>query len=141
MIDRKALENFLRLNGLQSDADESSVRTLLKNAKWTNDDIESACSVLKCTHEELQKLNSMPGSQRIFDSDHTLSSDAINSLLGMDLEIGKEALEHKKMLEDIYRSQLLSIAVLSFFCAFLFLMIGMWYFHVGFFTEDIVRLR
>lgn len=140
MIDRKHVEQYLKLNGFSVDAPESDIRELLKKANWNTEDIDDAISILQSTPEELAKRDKrMP--TRLVGTDHKLSPDTLNSLLGMEVTIDRDISEHKRMLETIYRSQLISIAVLSFFCAFLFLMIGMWYLQVGFFHEEAIGFR
>lgn len=140
MIDRKNIEQYLALNGLPSDAPEEEVRALLKSANWNTPDIDFAIKLLNATPEEIVKLNKELR-PNYYNTDQRLSPDTMNSLLGMEVTFDRDISEHKRMLETIYRSQLVSIAVLSFFCAFLFLMIGMWYLQVGFFHEDAIGFR
>ena len=90
MIDRKHVEQILKINGLSSTAKDEEIRSILISAKWHQEDVDTALTVLR--------ENKTTGDSRIdtlhnvFQSDKRLSPEAIESLLGIELDISSDDL-------------------------------------------------
>lgn len=116
MIDRKNIEQILRLNGLSETAPDEEIRSVLISARWNKEDVETAITVLReniKTHESrVDKLHD------VFFADRALSPEAIHSLLGIDVEVNSSELatlrSHRR---NVYHLQLISIFVFSILIA------------------------
>ena len=136
MLDRKNIEQILKMNGLSETAPDEEIRSVLISARWNQEDVETAITVLRQntkTHENrVDKLHD------IFLADRALSPEAIHSLLGIDVEVNSAEVDSLRTRRaHSYQWQLLSIFVLSLLIAFASI-IGMMYwqqsgpFHPGF---------
>lgn len=133
MINRNHVEQFLRLNGLSSDAPETEIRSLLLSARWHQDDVETALVVLReDPNTHVQQVDSM---HRVFTSDDKINPETLSALLGVDVQVNSVSAQHQDMMRRHYHTQLISIGILSFFGALVFLVGAMWFLKVGFFHE------
>lgn len=92
MIDRNHIEQILRINGLTPTAADEEIRSVLISAKWQQDEVETALTVLrenKNTHES--RVDTL---HDVFLSDKHLSPEAIESLLGIKVEVDPKEMEH-----------------------------------------------
>lgn len=112
MIDRRHVEQILKLNGLAETAQDEEIRSVLISARWNKEDVETAITVLrenKKTHESrVDKLHD------IFLADRTLSPEAIHSLLGIDVEVNTSEVDiMRNRRRNTYRWQIISIFLFS----------------------------
>lgn len=117
MIDRKNIEQILRLNGLSETAPDEEIRSVLISARWNKEDVETAITVLReniKTHaSRVDKLHD------VFFADRALSPEAIHSLLGIDVEVNSSELNNlRARRKNIYQWQLISIFIFSVLIAF-----------------------
>lgn len=117
MIDRKNIEQILRLNGLSETAPDEEIRSVLISARWNKEDVETAITVLReniKTHaSRVDKLHD------VFFADKALSPEAIHSLLGIDVEVNSSELNNlRARRKNIYQWQLISIFIFSVLIAF-----------------------
>ena len=135
MIDRRHIEQILRLNGLAPTAPNEAIRSILISARWSKEDVETAITVLR---EDVNTHKSRVDTLHdVFLADRTLSSEAIHSLLGIDVQLDSSKLETLRMRRNnLYRWQVMSIFMIAIFVALGFI-IGMMYvegfgpFHPG----------
>jgi len=91
MIDREHIEKILKINGLSPTSADEEIRSVLISAKWHKEDVETALTVLReniNTHES--RVDTL---HNVFLTDRRLSPEAIESLLGIDVEIDSQELE------------------------------------------------
>lgn len=133
MIDRRHIEQILKLNGLTPDSPDEEIKSLLISARWHEDDVETALVVLR--EDVKDKTQHIDTLHRVFRSDQGLNPDTLNAILGIDVEVQSVTSEHRKSLERSYKRQLLSIAIISVVFSAAFLVALMWFAKVGFFHE------
>ncbi len=117
MIDRKNIEQILRLNGLSQTAEDEEIRSVLISARWNKEDVETAITVLRenvKTHaSRVDKLHD------VFFADKALSPEAIHALLGIDVQVNSSEMDSlRARRQSAYRWQLISIFVFSILIAF-----------------------
>lgn len=116
MIDRKHIEQILKLNGLTPTAQDEEIRSVLISARWNKEDVETAITVLReniTTHKS--RVDTL---HDVFLTDKRLSPEAIHSLLGIDMEVNSNELETlRASRRNLYRWQILSIFVIALLLA------------------------
>lgn len=132
MIDRKYIEKLLEMNGSSVTAPDDEIRSVLIEAKFHDDDVESAITVLRenvNTHKSrVEKVNN------IFSSDKRLSPEAIHSLLGIDVAVDVGQLNSSKLRGlYLYYLQVVSIFVVAAVIAVLLIVAVMYYQQIGYF--------
>lgn len=130
MIDRKNIEQILRLNGLSETAEDEDIRSVLISARWNKEDVETAITVLRentKTHaSRVDKLHN------VFFADRALTPEAIHSLLGIDVEVNSsELVSLRARRQSLYQWQLISIFVFSLLIAFAFVIAMMYWQKAG----------
>lgn len=115
MIDRKHIEQILRLNGIESDAPDQQIKELLIRARWHEDDVETALVVLR--EDPKTKTDKIDAVHKVMHSNTKLAPDTLNALLGIDVEVHDVVQKHRKALQDSYYKQIFSIAVVSILLA------------------------
>lgn len=133
MLDRNHVERFLELNGVSAAAPDEEIRSLLISARWHQDDVEAALVVLREDQKKhTQRIDSV---HKVFQSSQRLNPETLSSLLGIDIELSSVVSEHKQELESAYRSQIISIALVSVALSILFTLGAMWIMQIGFFYD------
>lgn len=130
MIDRKNIEQILRLNGLSATAPDEEIRSVLISARWNKEDVETALTVLRentKTHESrVDKLHD------VFFADRALTPEAIHTLLGIDVEVNSSELTSLRLRRhNVYQLQLVSIFVFSILIAFGSIVAMLYWHQVG----------
>ena len=132
MIDRQHIERILRMNGLTETAADEEIKALLLSAKWKQDDVETALTVLrenKETHEERVET-----SHNIFRSDTRLQPESIQSLLGIDVGITSDEIENiRSARQHISIAQAATILFFAMMFALVCMFAFMWYHQMGIF--------
>lgn len=132
MIDRRHIEQILRLNGLTPTAADEEIRSVLISARWHKEDVETAITVLRentTTHKS--RVDTL---HDVFTTDKKLSPEAIQTLLGIDVEVNSIELESlRKSRESIYIWQILSIFMIAIALAAIFIVFMMYSLKVGIF--------
>lgn len=136
MIDRLHVEHILKLNGLTPTAPDEEIRSVLVSAKWQDEEVETALTVLR------EKINShvsrVDTLHNVFLSDKRLSPEAIHSLLGIDVEISaKEILESKEHKRNISFFQVMTIIIYATILAFGSIMVVMYVQNFGIFHPSL----
>lgn len=132
MIDRKHVEQILKLNGLTDTAPDEEIRSVLISARWNKEDVETAITVLRenvNTHKS--RVDTL---HDVFLTDKRLSPEAIHSLLGIDVQINANELENLRVSRrNLYRWQIISIFILALLISTISILAMMYLQGFGFF--------
>lgn len=132
MIDRRHIEQILRLNGLTPTAADEEIRSVLISARWHKEDVETAITVLRentTTHKS--RVDTL---HDVFTTDKKLSPEAIQTLLGIDVEINSSELESlRKSRQSVYIWQVISIFMIAIAVAAIMIVFMMYNQQVGIF--------
>ena len=130
MIDRKNIEQILRLNGLSKTAEDEEIRSVLISARWNKEDVETAITVLReNTKTHASRVDKL---QDVFFADRALSPEAIHSLLGIDVEVNSSELNNlRARRKNLYQWQLISIFIFSLLIAFVSITAKLYWQEVG----------
>jgi len=136
MIDRIHVEHILKLNGLTPTAPDEEIRSVLVSAKWQNDEVETALTVLR------EKISSsatrVDTLHNVFLSDKRLTPEAIHSLLGIDVELSASQIsEVRQNKRNISFLQVITIVIYATFLAFGSILIVMYVQNFGFFHPTV----
>lgn len=136
MIDRRHIEQILRLNGLSATAPDEEIRSVLISARWHKEDVETAITVLR---ENVNTRKSRVDTLHdVFMTDNRLSPEAIHSLLGIDIDIDPEKLQTmRRWRYGMYIWQMVSIFLIASIVAFVFILFMMYSQKIGFFYPGI----
>jgi membrane-associated HD superfamily phosphohydrolase len=136
MMNRADIEKILTLNGVPPTAPDEEIKSVLIQARWNEEDIDTAIVILrenKETHEKhIDKLH------KVFYSDDRLDPKAISELLGLhNVSLSSDALTHKAERRN-YRKrgsagQLVSIVLLALLISLTLIVFMMWYYSSGLF--------
>lgn len=136
MIDRSHIEQILRLNGLTPTAADEEIRSVLISARWHKEDVETAITVLRentTTHKS--RVDTL---HDVFTTDKKLSPEAIQTLLGIDVQVNSTELETlRKSRESVYIWQLISIFMIAIALAAVMILFMMYSQKVGFFYPSV----
>lgn len=130
MIDKKHIENILKINGLHPTAKDEEIKSILLSARYNHDEVDAAIMVLR--ENTVTNQTKVEGLHKIFRSDQMLNSAEISSLLGIDVDLEERVTAGSKARELTTLSQafLLSFSILLAIAA---LVIYMYISHVGLF--------
>ena len=136
MIDRLHIEHILKLNGLQPTAPDEEIRSVLLSAKWQNDEVETALTVLR---EKVANHSSRVDTlHNVFLTDKRLSPEAIHSLLGINVELSaKEISEVRQSKRYISFLQVMTIILYATLLAFGSILIVMYVQNFGLFHPGV----
>lgn len=99
MIDRKHIEMILRANGVPPTADDEQIRSVLLSAKWNDNEVDTALTVLK--ENKNSHETHVDTLHKVFHSDDSLSPYEISSLLGIDMDIPAKQKNQSKVYEGV----------------------------------------
>lgn len=136
MIDRSHIERILRLNGLNPTAPDEEIRSVLISAKWHKDDVETALTVLRenmDTHKT--RVDTL---HNVFLTDKRLSPEAIQALLGINVEMNSKQLESmRQSRRHMSLWQAFSIMFYATILALTFILVIMYVQHFGVFHPGV----
>lgn len=128
MLERKFIEKILTANGVNPNAADEEIKSVLISANWHKDDVDTAIMVLredKVTH--VQRVDSV---QRVFRSDERLNPETISSLLGISIDVNS-SYDNDNERGGMRISGAVGIIVVSLVFAVSFVMSAMWYLEMG----------
>lgn len=133
MIDRKQIETILRANGVAPTADDEQIRSILLSAKWDENKVDTALTVLKeNTSSHQTHIDTL---HKVFRSDETLSPQEISSLLGIDVKMPTYNQSKANSWKVLSVSESTVILFTSFFIAFVSIAYVMYSQEIGPFYE------
>lgn len=138
MFSRAQVEKLLILNGVEPTAPDEEIRAVLVQARWHEEDVNSALSVLKentTTHK-----THVDTVHKIFRSDDRLQADTINAVLGIDVDFSDAdiALRRKQAKNGMSFSFVLTVAFVALIVSMACLFSMMWLMKVGLFHQTVV---
>lgn len=132
MIDRRHIEQILRLNGLSPTAADEEIRSVLISARWQKEDVETAITVLRenvNTHQS--RVDTL---HDVFMTDKHLDTEQIQALLGIDMKVGTSDLDQlRASRRHMYVWQIISIFLLAIVIALGFILTMMYMTQSGIF--------
>ena len=140
MIDRTQITRFLKLNGINIDAPDEQIKSILLSAKWHKDDVETALTVLReNTSNNETHVDTL---HKVFRSDEKLKPETITALLGIDVDIsaGDVSLSRKRASAELTTGMVINILLVSLLLSTMFLLGSMYFFRVGIFHPSITSL-
>ena len=98
MQDRAFINNFLKINGVSADASDDQVGTVLKDARWTDDEISTALTILRGDVDDSGIVAVTKHDAALFRPDIDISSRQLSRLLGVDVIVDPSLIHnsHKK---------------------------------------------
>lgn len=140
MIERAQVAKILRLNGIDIKAPDEEIKSILLSAKWHEDDVETALTVLRqdpdSKHEQVETLH------KVFRTDEKLKPETISALLGVDIDIDSKeiALRRKYARGELTAGLITHILLVSLVLSSIFILGSMWFLKVGFFHKTVIGL-
>jgi len=86
MITKEQVESLLKINGVSTNANTESIRSVLLSANYHKEEIDTALVVLRQDSEGKKKVE---GLHRVFRTSDTLSPEEINKLLGIEVDASR----------------------------------------------------
>ncbi len=130
MFQKKDIETILKINGVNPTAPDEEIQSVLLNARYNNDEVDTAIMVLRentSTHQ-----TRVEGMHKIFRSDETLKPAEISSLLGINIEVDEVAIQRRCRREPSnYQKVVMTIFTLALGIGGFFL--AMYFYKVGLF--------
>lgn len=137
MIEREQVAKILRLNGIDVGAPDDEIKSILLSAKWHEDDVETALTVLRQNSEN--KAESVQTLHKIFRSDERLKPETISALLGVDISVSPQevALHRKRAQGQLTGGLIINILLVSLVLSSIFIFGSMWFLKVGIFHQTV----
>lgn len=88
MIEKRNIETFMRINGIEPSAKDEEIRSVLISARWNENEVDTALMVLK--ENITTKLTHVDTLHKVFNTNGRLTSAEISTLLGIDVELTNE---------------------------------------------------
>jgi hypothetical protein len=131
MIEKRHVEQILRINGLATDSSDDDIKSILIGARWHEDDVETALVVLReNTESKVQHIDSF---HNVYHSSAQLNPETLSAILGIDVEVESITNSRRNELIHAYKMQIFGIAVFSVLLALSSMLFIMWYMKVGVF--------
>lgn len=137
MIERAHIAQILRLNGIDIEAPPEQIKSILLSAKWHEDDVETALTVLREDPNDQQRH--VETIHKVFRSDQRLNPETISSLLGIDVELSSQdiALRRKHARGDLTSGIILHMLMMALVLSTLLIIGSMWLLKVGIFHQSV----
>ena len=87
MIDPSHIKKILEINGINSQAPEDTIRSVLLSARYNKDEIDTALLVLR-ENLETKKVR-VEGLHKVFRTSHALAPKEISKLLGIEVDVSR----------------------------------------------------
>jgi hypothetical protein len=87
MHDPQFIKRFLKLNEISADATDEQIVAVLKRAKWTDDEISTALTLVRGNPVDVGVVAVSKKNMTLFRPDMNFSSERLSSLLGVDVVI------------------------------------------------------
>ncbi len=132
MFERAHIEKFLKLNGVEPSAPDEEIKSVLISARWHQNDVETALLILReNTHNHETHVDTL---RRVFRSDEHLQPETISALLGIDVHIPSDDIDHKRFSHSrMSARQMMQIGLVSLSVSVVFVLASMWYLQMGVF--------
>ena len=94
MPDRAFINNFLKINGVSADASDDQVEGVLKEARWTDEEIKTALTILRGDVDDSGIVAVTKHDAALFRPDIDISSRQLSRLLGVDVIVDPSLIHH-----------------------------------------------
>ena len=133
MIEKRQIEELLRVNGVHTKAPTDEIKSVLISARWNKNDVETALLVLR--EDSKSHVTKVDTLHKVFTSDEKLPPELISSLLGVDIDLSYLNVTSKSHRAGRYVSfgQMVQICILSVTLSSLCIFGSMWYLDLGVF--------
>jgi hypothetical protein len=98
MMNKKHLENILRINGVSPTAPDETIRSVLVGAHFHDDEIETALTVLR--QNTVTNTSRLDGLHKVFRTDDRLAPVEIAKLLGIEVKVDCPDKFHKNARQE-----------------------------------------
>ena len=125
-MERNHLEQLLRANGLNADANDDDIRSMLISASYNDTEVEAALSTLKGPkHDKQSETIQAGGNKKLFRSGERLNPAEISQLLGVNVVV------NEVIIAEAFNRRLSSLQSLLLWviCAMIFALAGMGYMY------------
>lgn len=85
MIERKHIEQLLKLNGLAPTSEDEEIKSVLLSARYKEDEVDTAIMILR--ENKQSHKTKVDGLHKVFRTDTALNSSEISALLGIDVKL------------------------------------------------------
>ena len=138
MFDRDHITKILKINGIELDAPDEEIKSILVSANWHHDDVETALMVLR--ENTVSHETHVDTLHKIFRSDERLKPETISSLLGIDMDISSKDIELKRKLAKgrFTMGLVVQIFLVSLFFAVVIMLSSMWLIEFGIFHQTVM---
>ncbi len=138
MFDRDHITKILKINGIELDAPDEEIKSILVSANWHHDDVETALMVLR--ENTVSHETHVDTLHKIFRSDERLKPETISSLLGIDMDISSKDIELKRKLAKgrFTMGLVVQIFLVSLFFAVVIMLSSMWLLEFGIFHQTVM---
>ncbi len=102
---------LLRINGIADGASDKDIKAVLTDARYTNDEIESALFLLKQKGEEVEIRTD--GLQKVFYTDKHLAPSEVSGLLGVNIDVSDVFQPKKILTRELSLQQMVTIIVVA----------------------------
>lgn len=135
MMNKKQLESLLKINGVPPTAPKEVIRSVLISARYTDNEIDTAITILSQETEINPADPNANGLHKIFRSDQSLKSEEISELLGIDITVGN--IEGKNIKNrNLSTREVVIICVTSVLLALIGIIFYMYIYDAGFFHQS-----
>ena len=132
MFEREHIEKFLKLNGVEPSAPDDEIKSVLISARWHENDVETALLVLRENPQSHE--THVDTLRRVFRSDEHLKPETISALLGVDVNIPSDNIDHRRFSRGTMSArQMMQIGLVSLSVSVIFVIASMWYLQMGIF--------
>ncbi len=138
-MNKKHIETILRTNGVDPSSPIGEIRSVLKSARYAEDEIDSAITILReeiDTSVVVKESGISDGLNKLFRSHENLQPKEISELLGITVTLS-ETVEFEDDTSSFLKSRPLLILMASFALATIGILSYMLIFKVGFFYSSV----
>lgn len=136
MINRKQLESLLKINGVQPNAPKEIIRSVLISARYTDNEVDTAITILKEETEVSSTSSQTEGLHKIFRTNQSLKSSEISELLGIEVQVNNLQKNNSKD-RNLSSKEILLVCSSSIMLAFLGTTLYMFTSKTGFFHPGV----
>lgn len=138
MFQRSHIEKLLRLNGIEPPAKNEDIKSILISAKWHEDDIEAAITVMQEDPESHE--THVDSIHKVFRTDERLRPETVSALLGIQMDMTSSDVDVSRSgaKGGMSMSQMTVIALSSLILSLIFVLAAMWHLQMGLFHQTLL---
>ncbi len=94
--DKAFINNFLKINGVSADATDTEIASVLKGAKWSDEEVKTAILILRGIVDDTGIVAVTKHDTTLFSPELNLSSKQLSRLLGVDVVVDPSVIKDRK---------------------------------------------